>query len=383
MLLNQNCLGLNTSKIMFIKLCIALIFLSSLTVFCQEDKDVIWHRISDKEISGKLDAEGTGTFQRFPNYMKEKVRKHVWQLSQNSAGLYMDFQTNDNNINIRYVVEKRLQGPHMPATGVSGIDLCVLGKQGQWKWVRGKYSFKDTITFKFSDIRLLEKESHKNYRLYFPLYNNVKWMEIGISKKSILENQNFSNGKPIVVYGTSIVQGACASRPGMAWPAILGRKLKYPIINLGFSGNGRLEPEIIDFVSDANASIYILDCMANFTTNQGLSEKDAESRILESVKNIRIKRPNVPILLIEHAGYSDGDVQPLRKDIYIKLNEATQRAFNRLTQQRIPHVFLLSKAEIGLDDNDFVDGSHPNDRGMVKYADALFDEIVNIMKSNR
>ena len=79
-----------------------------------------------------------------------------------------------------------------------------------------------------------------NTGFFFRLYNNVKWMEIGTPEGTKFTPLAIRPDKPIVVYGTSIAQGACASRPGMAWPAILGRKLDHPLINLGFSGNGML-----------------------------------------------------------------------------------------------------------------------------------------------
>mgnify|MGYP002508477446 CR=1 FL=1 len=47
------------------------------------------------------------------------------------------------------------------------------------------------------------------------------------------------------MYGTSILQGGCATRPGMAHTNILQRRLNREGVNLGFSGNARLDPEIM------------------------------------------------------------------------------------------------------------------------------------------
>ena len=54
----------------------------------------------------------------------------------------------------------------------------------------------------------------------------------------------FALSKPVVFYGTSITQGGCASRPGMSYTAIVGRKLNLDFVNQGFSGNGLGEPEV-------------------------------------------------------------------------------------------------------------------------------------------
>jgi hypothetical protein len=88
-------------------------------------------------------------------------------------------------------------------------------------------------------------------------------MKIGVPEDKNFSPLPLNKKKPIVVYGTSIAQGACASRPGMAWTAILGRRMNIPLINLGFSGNGKLEKEMLDLIAEIDAEVYILDCLQN------------------------------------------------------------------------------------------------------------------------
>ena len=104
------------------------------------------------------------------------------------------------------------------------------------------------------------------YQLYLPLYNSLEWLEIGVPEEATIHFLALRNEKPIVVYGSSITQGACASRPGMAWTAILERKMDRPLLNFGFSGNGRLEKELIDLISEIDAKIFVLDCLPNLKT---------------------------------------------------------------------------------------------------------------------
>ena len=182
------------------------------------------------------------------------------------------------------------------------------------------------------------------------------------------------------MYGTSIVQGACASRPGMAWPSILGKESQSPIINLGFSGNGRLESGIIDFMAQTEASIYILDCMANFNSSQEMGPEEVKKRLKKAVMDIRKKRPKTPILIVEHAGYSDGEIQPGRLRTYIDLNRATKEIYKELLEEQIASIYLLKKEEIGLGVDSFVNGTHPNDFGMIQYAKACMATIRHIRK---
>ena len=51
--------------------------------------------------------------------------------------------------------------------------------------------------------------------------------------------QPYVSDRPVIVYGTSITQGGCASRPGSCYTNILSRKLNRPLLNYGFSGNGQ------------------------------------------------------------------------------------------------------------------------------------------------
>ncbi len=344
-----------------------------------QNEELKWYSSDDFQVLGKSQDLETPPFQRFPREMESVVRDRVWELSKNSAGLYIDFQTNSSAIEVQYQVEEEFAFPHMPATGVSGLDLYVLEKTKKWQWTRGNYHFGDTLSYKFIGIKSYNTDKPRFFRLYLPLYNTVKWLKIGIAKNAEFRNiDKTDTKKPILVYGTSIVQGACASRPGMAWPSILGRKLNIQVVNLGFSGNGRLETEIIGFMAETKASIYILDCMANFTSGQEMGPEEAKKRLKKAVLDIRKKRPTTPILILEHAGYSDGEIQPARLRTYTQLNWATKEIYQELIKEQIPEIYLLKKEEIGLGLDSFVDGTHPNDYGMIQYAKACMKIIREI-----
>ena len=74
----------------------------------------------------------------------------------------------------------------------------------------------------------------KRVRVHFPLYSGVAAVEIGLLPGAVLEeNTAVPAAAPIVFYGSSITQGACASRPGNAYPNILSRMLGREIADLG------------------------------------------------------------------------------------------------------------------------------------------------------
>jgi hypothetical protein len=325
-------------------------------------------------------------YDRLPVKAKKMVREDVWNLSKHTAGLSIRFKSNAKEMLIRYkTVNKDYSMPHMPATGVSGVDLYAKNIDDKWVWFKGNYSFGDTITYNFKDINLKVAKDFKGfeYQLFFPLYNAVDWLEIGTPEGAQFEFSALRQEKPIVVYGTSIAQGACASRPGMAWTSILERKLNRPVINLGFSGNGRLEKEMIALISEIDAEIYILDCLPNLVLNKNRTSESVYQKIISSVKEIRKKHKLTPILLVDHAGYSDGLTNINRYNTYSNLNLINQKAFNRLKEDGVSNIYILKKNEIGLQLDSYVDGTHPTDLGMMEYALAYEKILQKIMNEIR
>ena len=162
-------------------------------------------------------------YDRLPARAKEHVSKDVWNLSKQSAGLMVRFRTNSPEIKVQYQVKNKgsYAMNHMPATGVSGMDLYAIDSDGKELWCAANRTFSDTITYTYKNIdpngtyHTLGRE----YRLYLPLYNQVQDLKIGTRKDAYFKPLSVRKEKPIVVYGTSIAQGACASR--QVWPGPL------------------------------------------------------------------------------------------------------------------------------------------------------------------
>lgn len=338
----------------------------------QDNKRYHWY--DPMETIERFEGQGWAHigYRRLPNRAKGIVRNAVWSLSEHAAGLGLQFETNADSISIKYQVGGNLYMHHMPATGASGIDLYVKNNK-EWLWCRGRYSFKDTVRYDFTVNQLYKGQ--RTFHLYFPLYNNIKNLKIGVAEGKTLHFLDPDKEKPIVVYGTSIAQGACASRPGMAWPHILSRMLKRPVVNLGFSGNGKLEPEVIELIAEIEASLFILDCLPNLSTNAENSKEEFQNRIRNGVLELRAKHPRTSILLTQHAGYSDGPVDATRERVYITLNEWLEESFKIFKAEGITNIYMLKREDIGLSNDAFVDGTHPSDLGMQRYAVAYAKKI--------
>ena len=350
--------------------------------FSQENTEIKWWNPANHEFpviaSQAWPNEVKSVYHRLPARSEKDIRGAVWELSKQSAGLSIRFWSNANSILVKYKVKGNVGMAHMPSTGVSGLDLYSKSYNGEWLRCWGSYSI-DTVS-NYNFIIDEDAESYKKYgreyQLFLPLYNEVATMEIGISRESFFKVLPNRKEKPIVAYGTSICQGACASRPGMAWTNILERKLERPIINLGFSGNGKLEPELIDLMTEIDAKMYILDCLPNLKP----FKDDTYQLTLNAVKKLKEKRPNVPVILTAHIGYADALTNKKGKTKYRFLNTALDSAFYKLKSEGYTNVFLLQKEDLGFNFDMYVDKIHPNDYGMVQYANAYEGLIRKILK---
>lgn len=318
-------------------------------------------------------------YDRFPARAEQKVRKEVWDLSRNAAGLTISFMATTSEITVRYIVTDERAFPHMPATGVSGVDMYAIDTDGNWLWCGGKYSFGDTITYRFSGIEANDKyhEKGRQYKLFLPLYNTVKWLEIGVPSGSEFAFLPVRQDKPIVIYGTSIAQGGCASRSSTAWPSMLSRRMDRPVINLGFSGNGLLEKEVIDLMVEVDAKVFVLDCLPNLTPKIYTADS-IRNKVNEAVRVIRARRGAVPILFVEHAGV-DAIINVGWVKTIDSLNSVMRAAFDKLVKDGDKNLFLLTKKEINMDVDCLVDGSHPSDLGMLHYAEACEKTLRKIL----
>jgi len=336
-------------------------------------EEVEWYDVKQIGVEGKGWRDTQRFYDRLPSKALGVVREPVWNLSRHSAGMCMRFITNAPDIYVRYrLLSDRLAMPHMPATGVSGLDLYAQDARGIDRWVgvvKPDQQQMDTTIAKdlASGIR--------TYTLYLPLYNGVEALEVGVPKGSSFEGLSPRDERPMVFYGTSIMHGACASRPGMAFPAILGRRLKRPTLNLGFSGNGRMEPEVAELLAELDPCVYVIDCLPN------MNENTIGERAVPLVKKIRSAHEHTPILLVEDRSFTNTSFFPKRKVHHQKSRMALKKAYRELLDTGVENLYYLGgDSLLGNDGEAATDGSHPNDLGMVRYAEAYEPVLRNILK---
>ena len=328
-----------------------------------------WHDVTKWGVEGRGwgDEERKRWFDRFPAKAEGKVTSAVWNLSRDSAGMMVRFKTDSTAIHARYKLSKSNIGmPHMPATGVSGVDLYARDTDSKWKWVQVTKPNAQTVEQQIiSGLAPGERE----YAAYLPLYNGIESLEIGVAKGAKFEGLA-PRAKPIIFYGTSITHGACASRPGMVHTAILGRRLDMPVMNCGFSGNGRMDAAVGELLAEIDAAAYVIDCLPN------MGPADVTAKCVPLVKQLRAARPDTPIVLVEDRRFANNWITPDKFKFHTDNHAALKKAYDELKAAGVQKLHYIPGDHLYGDDTEgATDASHANDLGFMRQAD-IFEPVL-------
>lgn len=328
-------------------------------------ENLAWHDVTTWGVEGRIltDQARLRWFDRLPASAQGKVTTNVWNLSRDSAGMMARFKTDATAIHVHYKLSKdRLGMPHMPATGVSGVDLYARNEAGEWRWVQCTKPDKQEMR---AEIIKDLAPGWREYALYLPLYNGIESLEIGVPPGAKFEGLA-PRPRPIVFYGTSITHGASASRPGMVHTAILGRRFDWPVVNLGFSGNGRMDKEVGDYLVQIDAAVYVIDCLPNMNPAQ------VREKCVPLVQQLRTAKPGIPIVLVEDRRYTNEWITPQKKKFHDDNHAALREAYAALQQAGVKNLHYISgDALYGTDSEGATDASHASDLGFMRQADVM------------
>jgi lysophospholipase L1-like esterase len=327
--------------------------------------DLTWHDVRTLGVEGKGWADTAGFYERLPARAKGLVRDPVWELSRNATGLCAHFETDAIVIAARWTLTGPLQSlAIMAVTGTSGLDLYAHagGGGGGWRWVNCFAPTSQDSVVQIPDLL----PGSRRFRLYLPLFNIVEKLEIGVPPGAAWTPVPPRTDRPIVFYGTSIVHGAAASRPGMGHPQILGRRLDRPIVNLGFSGQGVMEAEVADLLAELDPCVYVIDCLPN------MEGELVRQRAEPLVRKLRAARAETPIVLVEDRPFTNADLFEGRRERHSGCRRELRAAFERCTTDGVAKLHYVEGEHLLGDDHEAtVDGSHPTDLGFFRMADAI------------
>ncbi|MBQ8321421.1 MAG: hypothetical protein IJX92_03540 [Clostridia bacterium] len=303
---------------------------------------------------------------RMPREVAKNVSAGIAQDYANTAGGRVRFVTDSPYVAVSAELSSIYQFSSMSIMGTCGIDVYVDGEFGGI--VRPDVTNPDTH---ITDIVNMRERGEHIVEVNFPLYTGVKELFIGVDEGAAIKPApKYTYDKPIVFYGSSITNGACASRPGLSYPARISRMLDTNYINLGFGGLCKAEQAMTDYIAGLDMSIFVLDYDYNAPDADYL-EKTHENAYL----TVRERNPDLPIVMISCP----------RADLrgaWGKRLEIIRRTYDNAIAKGDKNVYMINGSEffreIGYDYA--ADGVHPTDLGFDLMAKGIAPILQGILK---
>lgn len=350
-------------------------FLLSLFASAVSAQETVYTDASAFPVYGKVTDATDTRYERLPSTLEGVSRDPVWYLGRHSAGLFIRFRSNSTSIHARWESTFNNTMTHMTDTGTKGLDLYAL-VDGKWRHVcsaqpQGKTSERKII----ANMDPVERE----YMLYLSLYDGVSSLEIGVDEGALLAPPAVdrpSREKPVVMYGTSILQGGCANRPGMAHTNIISRRLDREVINLGFSGNALLDMEIAHLMASVeDPGLFVLDYAPNAWDYLIDEQGEAFFRV------IRDAHPDVPVIFIEDVIFPHSIFDKRILEEVTRKNNAQKRLFRKLLDSGEQRIYYIgADGMIGDDGEATVDGTHFTDLGAMRYVEHVLPTIIKALE---
>jgi hypothetical protein len=316
----------------------------------------------------------TEPYTRLPQQYMDSCRDEQKWLYNHSSGIAVRFATNSKRIAAQYNLKNNFHMQHMAMTGIKGTDLYYLNEQrGVWEHVNTarpqEKNFKaDSIQSKLY-VENLDGEMHE-YMIYLPLYDGINWLQIGVDSTAELTMPRVENPRrmgKIVLYGTSIQQGGCASRVGMVPSAMIQREYNLECVNISTSGNARMDLYIAQAMASIEDAIcFVVDPVPNCTKDR------LDTITYDFIKILRTLRPEVPIIMVEGIMYPYTRHNSFFADYLPQKNASFRRAYEQHKAENPKGLYYMTHdGQVGPEMEGTVDGVHLTDYGFRAYADIL------------
>ncbi|MDL5514937.1 SGNH/GDSL hydrolase family protein [Arenibacter sp. M-2] len=330
----------------------------------QGEKRIQFHSADTFTLVGKI-KETEQFFHRIDPTDYPNIPNIVKTRLLTSAGMAISFKTNSKAIYAKWCSKEQGYVAHMSPLATRGLDLYTK-ENGAWQFIGVGRPDKDKDCSSKNLVNNLDGEM-REYLLYLPLYSETTSVNIGVGDGATIVAGRRPFEKRILVYGSSIVHGASASRPGMAYTSRLSRETGLNFLNLGMSGVARMEKEVAHMASDIPADAYILDCVPNSSPEQ-ITERTAYL-----IKTIRKKHKAVPIIVMQSVIREHGYFNRAIGDKVARQNHNIYKEVQKLYKEGFENLyFIFADDFLGNDHEGTVDGTHPNDLG--------FDRMLQVIK---
>ena len=303
---------------------------------------------------------------KYPDLSKT-VRKYY----SHSTGVALVFRTDSRTLAARWTTVGNKASTHYSALAQQGMDLYIK-QDGKWVFAGiARPQHGDTHT---TTIVKNMPEGMKECLLYLPLFDEVKSLEIGIDDNAHIEAAENPFRHKIVVIGSSITHGVGAGRPGMAYPAQLERGTGFEFVNLGASGQCKMEQFFAHVAADCEADAFLFDSFSN-PSAQMINE-----RLEAFVKTIREAHPDTPLIFLQTEVRESRNFDEKIRKFEDDKRAASEAGMKKLLKTDRNIYFINPGMPLGDDHEATVDGVHPSDLGYARMLEEIQPKIVKILK---
>ncbi len=339
------------------------------------ETDVRFHSVRQApfELYNFYDPQGQSIFRRLPEDVAAATSEGVFKLCRESAGGRVRFSTDSQYILIKAVMPIVGRNSHMTLAMSAGFDLYEDYPNGESRYHR-VFMPPYGMDGGYEQIIRFASRKKRYFTINFPIHSVVSELYVGLNEDAFLgEGLKYRSELPIIVYGSSIVHGTAATRPGLVYTNILSRYLNLNVVNLGFSGKALAEPAIIDYIASRDMLLFVLDYDHNAPNPDYL-----RSTHFSAYKKVRDAHPDIPIIMITRPNVAtNGATAMERKEIVIDTYRAARDAGDERVRYIDGESFFLGKHE----NECTMDGVHPNDLGFTLMADGIESEIRRALRA--
>ena len=338
-----------------------------------KENDVKYYNVKEDPFTvyGLYNYRNETQFKRLPDEIGKNVNTGVASLYTNTAGGRVRFSTDSDYVIIRAAMPKITKFDHMPLAGSAGFDLFEDDPVSHHSAYRGTFRGSVKMTDGYVSILKFESRKMRYLTVNFPLYSDVSSLEIGLRETaSVGEGLKYRNTLPVIFYGSSITQGGCASRPGNCYQNMISRRLDLDYINLGFSGSGKAEDLIVNYMADLPMSVFVSDYDHNAPDRNYLAATHCKM-----YRAIRAKNPDVPYVMISKPDFLNHEESAIAR------RNVIMDTYRFALSEGDKNVYFIDgesffKGE--WEDCCTVDGCHPNDLGFRFMAESIGNTLAKL-----
>lgn len=325
---------------------------------------------TDLTVVGKL-LETEKPWQRVDTDKYPQMTKGEINQARCCTGMILSFKTNSSYIGVKAWYGK--SNSDLRGYGPKGFDLYIK-EDGKWIYAGNERPKKGESPYELVLLKQSEPVE-KECLLYLPLFQEIEHLEVVTDEGSyITPAENPFKGR-IAVFGSSYTHGAGAERAALSYSAQLSRMTGYHFINMGFSGNSKLQPYFADILLDAkDVDAYVCDAFSNPTIQQ------IEERLFPFIEKFQTKAPGVPLIFIKTLYREKRNFDPAYEKKEADRMEVAD-SLMKIALKKYENVYWVdSTCTVDGTHEWTADGSHPDGYGYRLMAESLEKPLVRILK---